>query len=163
MYNPLVAITKISQSQSLSANRPLLWLIHTVRYFLIATAIPLVATNGLYRTQWKCSHYVTAIKSPVPIQPIISKNKSQSKSEKNAQCKRAFITRNRFYVRYKQTLDLRPFSCLTNDVFHTHDNKRHNFARHYLSLVQEAITIQYYIPKYTTHLSTFSLRIKWKL
>ena len=46
-------------------------------FFLIETAISLIATNGLYRTQWKCSHYATVTTSPAPIQPIISKNKSQ--------------------------------------------------------------------------------------
>ena len=35
-------------------------LIHTVRFFLIATAIPLIATNGLHKTQWKCSQNATA-------------------------------------------------------------------------------------------------------
>ena len=44
-----------------------LGLIHTVRFFRIATVIPLIATNGLHRTQWKFSHYVTAIISPIPI------------------------------------------------------------------------------------------------
>ena len=38
---------------------PRLKLIHTVRFFLIATAILLIARHGLYRTQWKCSHKVT--------------------------------------------------------------------------------------------------------
>ena len=37
-----------------------------MRFFLIATAIPLIATNGLYRTQWRCSHYATATTSPTP-------------------------------------------------------------------------------------------------
>ena len=55
-------------------------------FFLIATAIPLIATNGFHRTQWKCSHYATMTTSPTPIQPIMSKNKSQSQI---AQCERA--------------------------------------------------------------------------
>ena len=54
----------------------------------MATAILLIATNGLYRTQWKCSHHATATTSS-PICPIISKNKSQSQSEK-MQCEWAF-------------------------------------------------------------------------
>ena len=49
-------------------------LIRTVRFFLIATAILLIATNGLQSTHWKCSHYTTAT-STTPIQPIMSKNK----------------------------------------------------------------------------------------
>ena len=55
-----------------------LGLVHTVRVFLIATAILLIATNVLSMTQWKCSHNVTATTSPTPIQPIMSKNISQS-------------------------------------------------------------------------------------
>ena len=47
-----------------------------MRFFLIAIAIPFIATNGLYRTQWKCSHYVTATTSPVPVQPIVTKSNS---------------------------------------------------------------------------------------
>ena len=47
-------------------------------FFLIATAINPIATNGLYRTQWKCSHYASATTSPDPTQPIVSKTKSQS-------------------------------------------------------------------------------------
>ena len=56
-----------------------------MRFFLIATAIHLIATNGLYRTQWKCSHCVTATTSPAPVQPIVRKNKSQLQI---AQCER---------------------------------------------------------------------------
>ena len=37
---------------------------YTVNFFLIATAIPLIATNGLSRTQWTCLHCATAINSP---------------------------------------------------------------------------------------------------
>ena len=48
-----------------------------MRFFLIATAIPHIAANGLYRTQWKCSHCVTPTTSPSSIQPIVNKNKSQ--------------------------------------------------------------------------------------
>ena len=44
----------------------------------IATAISLIATNGLYRTRWRCSYYATATTSPAPMQPIVSKDKSQS-------------------------------------------------------------------------------------
>ena len=51
-------------------------LIYTAYFFLIATAILLIVTDGLHRTQWKCSHYATATTSP--IQPIINKNKLQS-------------------------------------------------------------------------------------
>ena len=49
-----------------------------MRFFLIATSISSIATNGLHRTQWKCSHYATATTSPTSMQPIVSKNKSQS-------------------------------------------------------------------------------------
>ena len=52
--------------------------VHTVRFLLIATAIHPIATNGWYRTLWKCSHYATATTSPDPTQPIVSKTKSQS-------------------------------------------------------------------------------------
>ena len=62
----------------------------TLQFFLISTAILLIARNGLYRTQWKCSHYATATTSPSPIYPIVSRNKSQLQSEKNAQCEWAF-------------------------------------------------------------------------
>ena len=44
-----------------------------MRFFLIATAIPIIENNG----QWKCSHYTTVTTSPVPVQPIASKTKSQ--------------------------------------------------------------------------------------
>ena len=64
--------------------------VHTVRFFLIAIVIPSIATNGLHRTQWKCSHYATATTSPTPMQPIVSKNKSQSQI---AQCERALTRR----------------------------------------------------------------------
>ena len=67
-----------------------LGLVHTLRFFLIATVIIHIATDGLYRIQWKCSHYVTATTSSTPIKPVINKNKSQSQSEKkNAMCERA--------------------------------------------------------------------------
>ena len=62
--------------------------VHTVRFCLIATAIPSIATNGLHRTQWKCSHYATATTSPTPMHPIVSKNKSQSQI---AQCEEALM------------------------------------------------------------------------
>ena len=42
-------------------------LIHTVRFFQIATANLLIITNGLYRTQSECSHYATAAASPTPV------------------------------------------------------------------------------------------------
>ena len=49
-------------------NEILVWgLIHTVRFFLIATEIPFIATNGLHRTQWICSHYGTATTLPTVI------------------------------------------------------------------------------------------------
>ena len=54
-------------------------------FFPIANAIHLIATNGLYRTQWKCSHCATATTSPAPIQPFVRKNKSQLQI---AQCER---------------------------------------------------------------------------
>ena len=76
---PLWSMRAVSQA---SSNPHHLKLIHTVRFFLIATAIPLITTNGLYTTQWKCSHYATATTSPTPIQPIMSKNKSQSQIAK---------------------------------------------------------------------------------
>ena len=44
---------------------------HCMIFFLIATAILLITTNGLYR----------ATASPTPIQPIISKSKSHSQSK----------------------------------------------------------------------------------
>ena len=47
--------------------------VHTVRLFPVVTAIPLIATNGLHRPQWKCSHCATVTASPAPIQPIIIK------------------------------------------------------------------------------------------
>ena len=47
-----------------------LWFIHTVRFFLIPTAIPLITENGLYRIEWKCLHYVTVTTSPAPKQPL---------------------------------------------------------------------------------------------
>ena len=59
-------------------------LIHTVHFFLIATAILLITRNGLYRSQRKCSHYANSTTSSTPMQPIISKNKSHSQSEKIA-------------------------------------------------------------------------------
>ena len=68
-------------------------------FFLIATAILLIATNGLHRTQWNCSHYVTATTLPTPIQPIMSKNKSQSQI---AQCEWALnirISLNAFHLK----------------------------------------------------------------
>ena len=36
-------------------------------FLLIATSILLIATNGLYRTRWKCSHYTTVTTSPTPM------------------------------------------------------------------------------------------------
>ena len=39
----------------------------------IVTAILLIATNGLYRIQWKCSHYATATTSPILTQAIKAK------------------------------------------------------------------------------------------
>ena len=37
-------------------------------YVIFLISILLIAcTNGLYRTQWKCSHYATATTSPTPI------------------------------------------------------------------------------------------------
>ena len=63
-------------------------LIHTVRFFLIATAILLITTNGSYRTLWKCSHGATAKTLQAPIQPIMSKNKSHSQG---VQCERALL------------------------------------------------------------------------
>ena len=59
---------------------------YTVRFFLIATAIPSIAKNGSHRTQLKCSYYATATTSPTPMQPIVSKNKLQSHI---TQCERA--------------------------------------------------------------------------
>ena len=58
----------------------------TLHFFLIATAIPLITTNGLYRTQWKCSHYVTRATLLTVVQLIVSKNRSQSQI---AQCRRS--------------------------------------------------------------------------
>ena len=55
-------------------------------FFQILIAIPLITTNGLYRTQWKCSHYATATTPPAFTQPIVSKSKLQLQI---AQCERA--------------------------------------------------------------------------
>ena len=57
--------------------------VHIVRFFLIATAILLITTNGLYRSKWKCSHFVTATTSPTPIQPIVSKKQIAVAIRKN--------------------------------------------------------------------------------
>ena len=57
-------------------------------FFSIATVIHLITTNGLYRTQWKCSHCATVTTSPTPIHPIVRKNKSQLQI---AQCERALM------------------------------------------------------------------------
>ena len=57
-------------------------------FFLNAAAILSVAANGLYRTRWKYSNYVTAtISASTPIPAIIRKNKLQLQI---AQCERAF-------------------------------------------------------------------------
>ena len=64
--------------------------IHTVRFFLIVTMILLIPTNGLYRTQRKCSHYATAKILPTSTQSIVSKNKSQSQI---VQCERTLTIR----------------------------------------------------------------------
>ena len=42
-------------------------LVRAVQFFLIATSILHIATNGLYRTQWKCSHNAIATTLPTPI------------------------------------------------------------------------------------------------
>ena len=65
--------------------------VHIVHFFLIATAFLSIARNGLHRTKWKRSHYATAITSPIPMQSIVSKNKSQSQI---AQCELALNGRN---------------------------------------------------------------------
>ena len=57
--------------------------VHTVRFFLIASAILLIATNGLYRTQWKCSHCTTVTASPPPMQTIVSKKQIAVAIRKN--------------------------------------------------------------------------------
>ena len=59
---------------------------HCAFFFPIATAISLIATYRLHRTQWQFSPYVTATTSPSPIEPIMSKNKLQSQI---TQCERA--------------------------------------------------------------------------
>ena len=58
-------------------------------FFLISTAIHLIAANGLYRFQWKCSHCATTTTSPVPVQSNVRKNKSQLQI---AQCERTLIS-----------------------------------------------------------------------
>ena len=59
-------------------------------FFSIATAIHLITTNGLYRTQLKRSHCVTVTTSLAPIHHIVRKNKSQLQI---AQCERALTFR----------------------------------------------------------------------
>ena len=90
-----------------------------MRFSLIATAIPLITTNGLHRTKWKCSHYGTATTSLTPMQPIASKNRSQSQSEKIAQCERALILDTNkclFYTNHEKKKDkiLRYFSVFSH-------------------------------------------------
>ena len=58
-------------------------------------AIVTAFVNGLYRTQWKCSHYAFVTTSPAPMQFILSKNKLQPQSEIIAQCERTFKPRVR--------------------------------------------------------------------
>ena len=84
--NALEFLIVKNPNEPLRHQENLLGLIYTVHYFLIATAIPLIATNGLHITQWKCSHYAPVTISPTAIQPIISENKSQSQI---VQCERA--------------------------------------------------------------------------
>ena len=45
--------------------------------YMIAAAIFLVATNALYRTQWKGSHYATTITIPAPIEHLYRITKKQ--------------------------------------------------------------------------------------
>ena len=73
--------------------------------FLIVTAIPHIATNGLYRTQRKCSHCATATTSPASIQLIVSKSKSQLRI---AQCERALKVCNQcsFRLRLPETVNV---------------------------------------------------------
>ena len=80
-------------------------------FFLMATAILHIETNGLYRThQWKCSHCATVTASPTPMQPIPSKNKSQSQSEKIADCERALtVVSHCFAVLYQPVCVFVPF------------------------------------------------------
>ena len=74
---------------------------HCKFFFLNVTAIPLVTSNGLYRTQWKCSHYAIAKTLSTPTQPNMSKNKSQLQI---AQCERAltgdFVDKSQSTSRY---------------------------------------------------------------
>ena len=77
----IAAITNLDFFQ-----RKYLWgPIHTALFFLIATVIPHIATNGLHRTQWRYSQCVTVTTSPASIQRIVSKIKSQLQI---AQCER---------------------------------------------------------------------------
>ena len=57
-------------------------------FFLIATAILFIATNGLHRSQWMCSHIATVKTSPAPLQPIERRNKSYSMNRPLDQIKR---------------------------------------------------------------------------
>ena len=94
-----------------------LGLIHTVRFFLIATAILLIATNGLYRTQWKCSHSATATRSPTLMQLIMSKNKSQSQIAQCEQTLRAVQTQP--WQRRRKFLEhLSKFSSFATAISH---------------------------------------------
>ena len=88
-FNIKTFLSMLSNSvDKLNAQMWTLGLIHTVRFFLIATAIPLITTNGLHRTQWKCSHYAIVTTSLTPIQPIMRKDKSLSQI---AQCERPLL------------------------------------------------------------------------
>ena len=62
----------------------------TLRFFLIATAILLIATNGL--TRLKCSHYATVTISPTSISPLRAKT-NRSGNHKVIQCERALSDR----------------------------------------------------------------------
>ena len=62
---------------------------HCGIFFLIATVIPLIAANGWYSIDWKCSHYATVTTSPPPMQLIVSKTRSQSQI---VQCERALMS-----------------------------------------------------------------------
>ena len=55
-------------------------LVHTMRFFPIVTL--LIAANGVYRMQWKCSHYATATTSPT----LLNKKQIVVAIRKNAQC-----------------------------------------------------------------------------
>ena len=58
--------------------------VHTVHFFLIAAAILLIVTNGLYRIQWKCSHCATVTTSPTPYVAHYKQETNRSRNQKKS-------------------------------------------------------------------------------